>query len=356
MDTRNPAFFEAPQFWKSDWAEVNEFLDLLTTGHAWEIGRSQGGRPIRAVSYGEREPIERKTSLASAQLARRTDRFFDPDKRSKPVVAIISTIHGAEVEGCVSCVNLMELLENGADLRGRRWDALRELASEMRVVIVPLAQPDGRIRSRVRHLVGATLEELVYYCHGAPKDPGGERVTWEWFLERHPVAVERMDFLGGYFSDAGVNIDLDDFFSSHKAPETEALLNLARHETPDCVLILHTHAPGPFISQPNAFVPPHYQYHQAQIGALVADRHTRDGLRPAWRPAKGPGEIAYFNLPTALHHVSGALPLAFEFSHGAITHPFTFDEILDMGLSMFEEVMRYVVTWRKDLNRYWRPA
>jgi len=165
--------------------------------------------------------------------------------------------------------------------------------------------------------------------------------------------LDEVEFLGGYFNDAGVNIDLDDFFSSQKAPETEALLNLVREETPDCVLVLHAHAPGAYISQPNAFIPQHYQYHQAQIGALVAERLGRDGLRPAWRPAKGPCEIAYFNLPTALHYVSGALPLAFEFPHGVESDPFTFDEILDIGLSTFEEVMRYVVTWRRELNRHW---
>ena len=353
MEIRNAALFEVPKFWKSDWAEVNAYLDGVRDAQVWEIGRSQGGRPIRAVAYGGKEPIERRTSLYSAQLARHLEGFFDPGKRSRPVIVIISTIHGGEVEGCVSCVNLSSLLERGTDLRGRKWGALCNLASEARVVLIPIAQPDGRVRSGVRHLVGATRADMVYYGQGAPKEPGDEPVTWEWFLRRHPVPLDEVDFLGGYFNDAGVNIDLDDFFSSQKAPETEALLNLVREETPDCVLVLHAHAPGAYISQPNAFVPQQVQFHQAQIGALVGERLSREGLRPAWRPSRGPYEPPYFNLPTALHHVSGALPLAFEFPHGVETDPFTFDEILDIGLTMFEEVIRYVVTWRRELNRQW---
>ena len=339
-----------PEFWLSDWDEVNTCLDGLKQGAVREVGRSEGGRPMRAVTYGEREPIERRANRFSAQLARHMEDFFDPRKRSRPVVEIISTIHGAEVEGCVSCLNLCSLLETGVDLRGRRWDALLELAKGMRIVLVPVAQPDGRIRCGVRHLVNASPEKLVYYGQGAPKEPVREPVTWEWFLRRHPVPLEKVAFLGGYYNDAGINIDLDDFFSSQKAPETEALLNLTRDETPDVVLVLHTHGAGPFISQPNHFVSERCRYYQAQLGALVAQRHHREGLRPAWRLAKGPHEITYFNLPTALHHVSGALPLAFEFPHGLATNPYTFEEILDTGLSMFEEVLRYVSQWPNVLN------
>ena len=31
MDIRNPAFFQAPDFWKSDWDEVNAYLDTVKT-------------------------------------------------------------------------------------------------------------------------------------------------------------------------------------------------------------------------------------------------------------------------------------------------------------------------------------
>ncbi len=351
-EIRNPAFFEAPGFWISDVDEVNRFLDGLAAGTVFEVGRSQGGRPIRAAAYGKKEPIARTNGLFSAQLAGHTEDFFNPDRREKPVLLVISTIHGAEVEGCVSCLNLAQVLERGADLRGRPWPALRELASGLRVVLVPLAQPDGRVRSAVRHLVGGTQADMLYYGQGVPRGPLEEPPSWHWFLRRNPVPPGAVDVLGGYFNDAGVNLDVDDFFSPRMAPETAALLDLARAETPDCVLVLHSHGTGPWIASPNAFVPARCQFHQAQIRVLVGERHRREGLRPKAPPVVGAAEPGYFNLPTALHFVSGALPLAFEFAHGLQSYPFTFDEIVDTGLTLFEEVMRYVANARYVPGHY----
>jgi len=349
MITVNPQFLEAPDFWITDWSDVNRFLDNLG-GRVRTIGESQGGHPIRAVFYGDKEPVEHQTSRFSAQLAGHMEDFFECGQRTRPVILVISTIHGGEVEGCAASINLCSLLETGTDLRGRFWESLRETAAAMRLVVVPVAQPDGRIRSAVRHLVGATIEELVYYCHGEPKNPGAEPVDWNWFLRHHPVPVDDMEFLGGYFNDAGVNIDLDDFFSSKKAPETEALLDLARDEIPDCVVVLHTHGPGPFMSQPNHFVSQRCRYLQAQIGTVVGERHDRENLRPAWRPTTQAHGATYFNLPTALHHVSGALPLGFEFPHGFDRNPYTFDEIMDVGMTMFDELFQYVTKWRRLMN------
>lgn len=345
----------APDFWITGWEQVNEFLDKLVVGRVFDAGRSQGGRLFRAVAYGEKEPIERRSQMNSAALGGHLEDFFDPDRRRRPVVLIVSTIHGVEVEGCVTCLNLAHVLERGADLRGRRWDALRELAAGMRVLLVPIAQPDGRIRSAVRHMVGATAAELTYYGQGRPRDKNVQP-SWEWFLRHTPVPPELVDFLGGYFNDAGVNIDLDDFLSPRMAPETAALLDLARTETPDCVIVLHSHGPGPWIAAPNAYVPQRCQYHQAQIRALVGERHRREGLRPVAPPVVGPGEHGYFNLPTALYHASGALPLAFEFPHGIQRAPYTFDEILDIGLTLFEEVLRYVDACRYIPGRFTHNA
>ena len=86
MRKPDPKFLEAPEFWTSDWDDVNAALDNLATGEVREIGRSQGGRVIRAAAYGTKEPIVRRTSRFSAQLARHMDGFFDPARRSRPVL------------------------------------------------------------------------------------------------------------------------------------------------------------------------------------------------------------------------------------------------------------------------------
>ncbi len=341
MKILNPSFFEAPDFWKSDWDDVNEYLDAISVGSVREIGRSEGGHPIRAISYGEKEPVERTATYSAAAAAGHPESFFDPKKRQKPVLVIISSIHAAEIEGCITCLNFASAMETGADLRGRRWDALREAASDMRVVLIPLAQPDGRIRSAVRNMIGGTVDELYYYGQGVLKT--GEILRWPECKRMQPIPLDKMDFLGGYYNDAGVNIQHDDFFAPQIAPETRALIDLVRDETPDCVMTLHSCGGGPYFTGPDNFIPQAYQYRQAQISAVVADRHRRDSLRPGAGPKTGPTGGFYFH--TALHHTSGALPLLFEYPHGLETKPFTFDEILDIGLSLFEEVMRFGVTY-----------
>ncbi|HNS32534.1 MAG TPA: M14 family zinc carboxypeptidase [bacterium] len=347
---RNPEFFKSPPFWKSDWDEVNDFLDGLEKGTVREIGKSYGGRPIRAVSYGEKEPIERRCGISVSKFYGFRENFFDPRKRTRPVVAVISTIHGAEVEGCVSCINLAQIMEEGKDLRGRKWDQLRDLAEKTRLVMVPLAQPDGRIRSGIKHLVGGSFEDLFYYGQGAPREKQEDEPPNQWYRKDSPLTPDKYEFLGGYYNDAGVNIDIDDFFSEKKAPESQALINLVLDETPDMFIVLHSHNPGPWIASPNALIHSDYQWRQIEIGAIVADRHRREGLRPAWHP-RTHGQEGYFttvNLPTALHFVSGALPLAFEFPHGlAEGKPYTFNEILDIGLTLFEEILRFAVNWRR---------
>ncbi|MCC6446721.1 MAG: hypothetical protein IT210_25130 [Armatimonadetes bacterium] len=341
MEIRNPAFFEAPEFWKSDWDEANAYLDSLEAGEILEIGRSEGGRPIRAVAYGEKEPVERTATLSAAVAAGHPQSFFGPEKRKKPVLVIFSAIHGAEIEGSVACLNLAGVMETGADLRGRRWEALREAASRMRVVMVPFAQPDGRIRSAVRNLIGGTVDDLYYYGQGAFKN--GDILTWPECKRTQPIPLEKMAFLGGYYNDAGVNIQHEDFFAPRLAPETRALIDLVREETPDCVMTLHSCGQGPFFTGPDNFIPQAHQYRQAQIDTVVAERYRREGLKPGGGASAGPAGGFYFH--TALHHASGALPILFEFPHGLEMKPFTFDEILDIGLILFEEVMRFGLTY-----------
>lgn len=343
MEIRNQSFFTAPDFWKATWEEVNTYLDGLQRGQVWEIGRSHSGRPLRAVAYGEAEPLPRRTTHSSAVAAGHPEDFFDPAKRQRPVLLIIGAIHAAEIEGTVTCLNFAQVMETGRDLRGREWPLLRQLAEQLRVVLVPLPQPDGRLRSPVRNLIGGTVDDLYYYGQGLLKD--GQILRWPECKRMQPIPLGQMEFLGGYYNDAGVNIQHDDFFG-RPAPETRALMDLATAEIPDCVMTLHSCGSGPFFIAPENYLSPACQFHQVQVAALVADRHRRDGLRPGGGTRTALQGGFYFH--TALHHHTGALPLLFEFPHGLEMKPFTFDEILDVGLSLFEEVMRYGANCR-----YW---
>lgn len=344
MDIRNPSFFEAPDFWKVGWDEVNAYLDTLEHGKVWEIGRSEGGHPLRAVAYGEKEPVVRRTTYSSAAASGHPEDFYDPDKRDKPVLVILSAIHAAEIEGTAACLNFMHIMETGQDMRGRSWEGLREAAEKLRVVLVPVAQPDGRIRLPVRNLIGGSVDDLYYYGQGLLTN--GEILRWPECKRMQPVPMEEMQFLGSYYNDAGINIQHDDFLGPKVAPETRALMDLIRDETADCFLTLHSCGSGPFVIAPDRYISQACQFHQVQVAALVADRHRRDGLRPGGGTHTEPRGGFYFH--TAMHHTSGALPLLFECPHGLEMKLFSFDEIVDVGLGLFEEVVRYGVGCR-----YW---
>jgi len=343
MDIRKTSFFEAPDFYLSDWEGVNRTLDSVKVGEVWEIGRSQGGHPIRAVAYGAKEPMTHSTPFHASRSGGHPEDYYDPAQRTKPVFTVISSYHAAEIEGCVSCMNLISIMETGADLRGRRWDALREVASAMRVVMVPLAQPDGRIRIGIRNLLGGTVEDLYYYGQGVRKN--GEILWWPECFRTQPLPLEEMTFIGGYYNDAGVNLGSDRFFAADMAPETRALFDLVADETPDCTILLHSCEEGPFFTGPDSCIPQAYQFRQTAIAAIVGERHRRDGLKPELDRVIKTGPRGSFNLQGALYTISGTLPLLLEFPHGLEQKPFTFDEILDVGLTMFEEVMRFGLTY-----------
>ncbi len=342
MQIRRQSFFTSPDFWISGWEDVNEYLDGIRTGTVWEIGRSQGGHPIRAVAFGQHEPVERRTTYSSALASGHPEDFYDPAQRTMPVLLVIGAVHAAEIEGTVACLNLAHILEHGTDLRGRTHAELHGLARQVRLVMVPLPQPDGRIRAPVRNLIGGSEDDLYYYGQGVLAD--GSILRWPACKRLQPVPVDAMQFVGGYYNDAGVNIQHDDFLAPQVAPETRALLDLVRAETPDCFLTFHSCGSGPFLIAPENHLSSRCQFHQVQIGALIAARHRRDGLRPGGGMRVEPR--GGFYLHTALHFTSGALPLLFELPHGLASKPFSFEEILDAGLDVLEEVLRYGVCCR----------
>ena len=341
MEVRNPAFFQTPSFWVTEYGEVLEALRARPKGSCETAGTSAGGREIGCIAYGEFEEVKRTATFSSAIGAGYPPAFFGETRRRKPVLAIVSSIHGSEVEGCATLMNFIHVIETGRDLRGRPWSNLQRLASQMRIVMVPLAQPDGRVRCGITNLVGGDIDDVYYYGQGLTR--AGEILRWPECKRRHPVAAEEMAFLGGYYNDDGVNIQHEDFFSPTLAPETRSLLDLVRREVPDCVLSLHSCGAGPFFIAPDNLIAQSYQYLQLQLATIVAARHRMAGLRPNDSPRTGP--VGGFHFQTAVHYASGALPLLFEFPHGLRGKPYTLDEILDTGLTMLEEVLGFGTAW-----------
>ncbi len=166
--------------------------------------------------------------------------------------------------------------------------------------------------------------------------------------------------LGAYFNNEGINMMHDDFFSP-MAMETEAILEIARSEAPDMTVSLHSHHQKARILPAN-YVP---WFMKQRIDSLTRQlnlRYQKANLPhipdewisgPAIEDEKFPPQTS-FNLISALHHISGTMAFTFECSHGTVTEdvpePFvTYDNILDIQLYLYEEMLDYVL----ENRLYW---
>ena len=343
-----PSCFEAPPFWKSGLAECHEFVTGLPGVEVEEIGRSAGGRPILAASFGRREALRRSSTSMSSSFggwgskAWNPDTFYPPSffgesPRERPVLVLQGNIHGSEIAGTVAAMNLLNLLVHGTDLRGRRHDRLLEEARKMRVIVIPHANPDGRARwEPAKHLLTASETQGHRVTFGLRED--GTTPAWLETKNSFPMPMGRV--LGSYFNDAGVNLQHDRFLDAGRAPETDALLSFYLREMPDAVVAAHTDQ-GTLISEAPSYIPVELQTLCARIGGAVAGEVRRRRLPlfvypHANRP--GAGTRAFTQLD-AIYHQCGALPLLVEFPSSIAEHLLTFDQVLDVGLAVFEALL-----------------
>jgi hypothetical protein len=334
MKRRRESFFESPDFWVSDFDQYLHYIETtVRIGQVEVVGESAGGRRLVAISYGEKEAVCCTANRSSALASRHPESFYNPADRSKDVVVIISTVHGGEMEGMVSLVNLINVMEIGRDLRGKEWSRLRELAQGVRLTLVPVMNPDGRVRSKVSNLIGSDIDDVWYYGQGALKN--GEILKWPDCKREHPRNLENMEFLGGYYNDNGYNIQHDNIYGKRQ-PETEALLNLVLDEIPDVFLSFHSCDYAPRFLVPDDGIEIEYQFKQVQVASIITSRLHNQGYAPYWPPCR---HIGRDNLQTVIHDATGALPLLLEMPHGCACKPYTFDQIVDIGLLAIEECL-----------------
>jgi len=328
-----------PEFYRNSLEAIDEFLPTLKRAEVTEIARSPGGRPVYAVAYGEKEPIERTANLSSALAARKPEAFFGSG-RSKQVMMVASAVHGGEMESIAAVLNLFSVIETGRDRKGAEWPRLKEYAEQVRLVVIPCLNPDGRARIPSDDPTTWSKEEFEKYRHGLWKD--GSPITWPACKAWHPMPLEEVGFLGGYFNDAGVNGSHALWMGPDIAPETCALKELALAETPDLYLDLHSCEPGPFFIVGNPWIPEWMRLRQLYIQGWYRRMLLERNLRPkTWistgAAGRGPSVI---DLDAGIHHLTGALPMLFEGPDGGPGHaPYTKEEIIDTYLTMFEALL-----------------
>jgi hypothetical protein len=342
---------EVPAFWKSLVSDVEAVLKTVKKGEVRQLGLSWGHRPLYAVSYGQADPYTRTTNFSAAVLAANPEAFCKRAPGAKPVLMIIGPVHGGEMEGVAGCVNLIKILETGTDFRGKAWPAITENAAKMRIVIIPVGNPDGRARLPFDSYVGRTTEFMRQYSQGTHKD--GKPWGWPTMVENMPM-VGDVGILGACFNDGGVNV-YDDYFFDPQAPETRMIINLALEEAPDFIVHVHSHEmPAEFLK--TYIVPPLLTARTGEIQKQYADMMKERGL-PVTPPRETPSDA--FEFSDAIFHVCGAVSMVFEGPEGLIGEadkPIGYDAILDSHLTMHEFLIRLGASpegymGRKDARR-----
>ena len=334
IDTRR-----APDWWLSRPDEVEAYLRSLKGVEVFEVARSPGGRPVIAAAWGEREDLPGRTSrsLASATAGGAVDAFYGQGTRERQGFTFVGAAHATEFEGTVAALNFLNVVVTGKDLRGRRWPRMAAEGRKLRIVIIPFLNIDGRERYReIRHFIGVDGDAYQRITQGTWKD--GERIVYPRSKRYWPMPPDQVGEMGSYYNDAGYNLVYDAGFGDDCQPETRGLVRLLKEEMPDCVLCSHTNN-GNLVQQTSCFVPDHYRFHTAEMGACVGTRCFREGMKKFGLP-----RLFYpftFYQTDMIFHVCGALPFIVEFPCGWQSIPDNHDEVLDICMYALEEIVAF---------------
>jgi len=342
---------DIPSFWIGTVDGVAEFLYRnVKKGQIEIIGYSAGGRPIRAVVYGNARQGKGTTTF-SGSLGFRDVKAYRGRDHEKTVYFGIAGVHGFELEGIVGMVNLISVIETGKDLRGKAWPEIAgQIAKIDRLVLIPVANPDGRARLPLRMAVHRGADFTVHEYLNTGGNPDGTIIGWPQIKEFIPLDFGKPGFPGGYPNDAGVNIMHDDFFGKIQ-PETQALFDLAARERPDLVMNMHTGAV--YMNMHRPFCEPVLSAVFDTLYTYVHKRLTIEKLQGAKTVASiNPqrAERGVYNLDTALNLHCGALSVVVESpshnfdgktSNGALALH-TPDMLLDAQLFCHQEAMRFL--------------
>ncbi len=337
-----------PHFWKSRLSDIDAEMASLKKGDVDTAAISPGGLAVYRVSFGEKEKLFSQANYNSAVAARKPAHYAKKDSTTKPVIFFLGPVHGQELENIVGLVNLIHVLETGVDYRGTAWPGLVEKASQCRIVIMPCGNPDGRRRCPYDSFVELPTKTMTKYGQGTRQD--GSLYAWPGAKAVHPMTGD-VGLLGAYFNDDGINPMHDEFFAP-MAEETKAILKIAREEAPDLAVSLHSHENKPVVLQAS-YVPMFMKKRIAELSEKVKQRYAAVPLpygaiiQPSIEDESFPPR-KYFNLTSALHHVSGTMAFTFECSHGSVStnmkEPLVdHHDILDVQLHLFDVMLEYAL-------------
>lgn len=339
-----------PSWWTSRLDQIEAFLDAeVDPQQVQPLATSPAGRDIRYVTYGEPEPdLRGRANFNSALGSCDAGAFFRRGERRRPVLMILAGVHGQEVESMVAALSAISILETGTDLMGTDQPALADSLGRLRLIVIPLANPDGRARVPYDGWVGLPEDEMHRIGQGTRRD--GTSYGWPGCKQVHPMAGD-VGSLGGYFDDAGVNM-MHDEWTDPMSRTTHALLRLIRREGPDMVLNCHSHGTPPSILS-LAYAPLAVKQDVAafttDLYARYDDAHLPHGPVPA-AGIDGPADTTppALNLTGMMYHTGAALPITFESSHGVSNRPeqYTYEDLLRIHHILFQTAGDWLWTHR----------
>ena len=228
------------------------------------------------------------------------------------------------------------------------------------LVIIPIANMDGRARIPLKTFVGQSFEGFRYYSQGTWTD--GSLCMPPGCKEVHPLK-DACEFIGGYFNDNGVNIVHDNFFFP-MAEETKALMKTADEFVPD--ISLHLHGGG---NCTNTFY--QFDYMPRIVKDKIAALNTRikksleaigEGGRYTERAVEGnenntalPSPPS-FNIQSAWTAICGEPAIVYESNQGLLyeegrngwNNVYSFEEIYFHHRHLFTETFNFVKEYKPE--------
>ena len=338
-----------PIFWKTTLAEVNESLGSIKRGTVRTAGKSAGGRDVWLVEYGDKQDFDGQANYSSACGAGDPKCYADKTGK-KPVIFIVGAVHAGEMEGIAALLNLVSIIETGKDYLGNTNKFLQDCINNCRLVIIPVANPDGRARIPIDTMHGLPVEDFRHYGQGRWKD--GTLYGWPGCKKIHPIK-NHVSYLGSYYNDDGINMMHDNFFGE-TASETKAVMQTAELEAPDFTILLHgggnmipailetDYAPM-FIKQKIRDLS--LQIKEAAVQANLP--YSATGIsEDKFNPPKS------FNLASAIHHHCGSTAFVYESNQGidygdkaqeSWETLLTYEQILSEHYMLFEQTVRFAL-------------
>lgn len=302
-----------PAYWKSKLSDIDDIVNKIQKGKVSKFS-STGGRPIYCIEYGKINDYKRTANYSSACGAGDIRCYADKTGEDiRPCVMFIGAIHGAEFEGTVALLNMINIIETGKDLNGIESNEFDFVEDNYNLMIIPCANPDGRARVPFSSPVGMDLDNYRYYAQGTWKN--GKLCGWPECKTVHPMVPDKSGYLGAYYTDNGVNI-MHDNFSNPMADETKYILDLVDRYVPDVTVLLHggTNTKNQIIQPSN--VPDIFKERAYRLSCMLEKACKEESLLTQINEPNFKSEVQAYNLTTAIINSCGQLCVTYETNEG----------------------------------------